>query len=105
LSEQGAVPVPQEVLEGLEALRRHTHTDMLDIATARYLAMERGQAAVVVWIDAHPEHTVRAGSPRRLPSGALTPPGAGRAKPLPLYAGASLCRMLWIWTTDNSTLL
>jgi hypothetical protein len=59
MAEQGPVPVPQEILEGLEALRRHTHTDMLDIATARYLAMERGQAAVVVWIDAHPEQYAR----------------------------------------------
>jgi hypothetical protein len=59
MAEQGSVPVPQEILEGLEALRRHTHTDMLDIATARYLAMERGQAAVVVWIDAHPEQYAR----------------------------------------------
>jgi hypothetical protein len=59
LNEQGPVPVPEEVLEGLEALRRHTHTDMLDIATTRYLAMERGQGALVVWIDTHPEQYAR----------------------------------------------
>jgi len=43
------------VLEGLEAIRRHARTDVLGIPTARYLAEERGQAALVLWIDKNPQ--------------------------------------------------
>ena len=48
------VQILREVLEGLEAIRRHAHTDVLDIATVRYLAEERGQPALAVWIDKNP---------------------------------------------------
>jgi hypothetical protein len=49
------VRVPLAVLEGLQAVRRHAGTDVLDVANVRYLAMERGQPALVVWVDKHPE--------------------------------------------------
>ena len=55
MNEQKPVWVPKDVLEGLEAVRRHAHTDVLDIATVRYLGQERGQGALVVWIDKHPQ--------------------------------------------------
>ncbi len=48
------VRIPADVLEGLESLRRHTGTDMLDIPTVRYLANERGQRALAVWVHKHP---------------------------------------------------
>ncbi len=53
MSEVKPVRVPLEVLEGLEAVRRHAGTDVLDLAILRYLAMERGQPALVVWVDKH----------------------------------------------------
>ena len=49
------VRVPAEVLEGLEAVRRYAGNDVLDIATVRYLAQERGRSALAVWIHRHPE--------------------------------------------------
>jgi hypothetical protein len=48
------VRVPEEVLEGLEAVRRYAGTDVLDIARVRYLAQERGRSALAVWVDKHP---------------------------------------------------
>ncbi len=47
--------VPSEVLEGLEAMRLHAGTDVLDVAFVRYLAIERGQCALAVWLDKHPD--------------------------------------------------
>ena len=55
VSESEPVRVPEEVLEGLEAVRRHAGTDALDIATVRYLAQERGRGALAVWVDKHPQ--------------------------------------------------
>jgi hypothetical protein len=55
MSEREPVRVPKAVLEGLEAVRRYAQTDVLDIATVRYLAQERGQGALLVWIDTHPQ--------------------------------------------------
>jgi Domain of unknown function (DUF5049) len=49
------VQIPAEVLEDLEAVRRHAGTNMLDAATVRYLAIERGKRTLAVWIDKHPE--------------------------------------------------
>ncbi len=49
------VRVPRDVFEGLEAVRRYTCTEAPDIATLRYVAIERGQHALVLWIDQH-EH-------------------------------------------------
>lgn len=53
------VRVPEAVLEGLEAVRRHAGTDVLDIATVRYLAQERGRGALAVWVDEHPQEYAR----------------------------------------------
>jgi hypothetical protein len=49
------VGVPLDVLEGLEAVRRNAGTDVLDVAIVRYLAMERGQPALAVWVHKHPD--------------------------------------------------
>ncbi len=51
--EQGPVRIPKDVLEELEAVRLYTRTDVLDIPTLRYVAMEREKPALVVWIDGH----------------------------------------------------
>jgi hypothetical protein len=50
---QGPVRIPKDVLEELEAVRLYTRTDVLDIPTLRYVAMEREKPALVVWIDGH----------------------------------------------------
>jgi hypothetical protein len=49
------VQVPADVLEGLEAVRRHLGHNVLDVATIRYFANERGQRALAVWIHRCPE--------------------------------------------------
>jgi len=41
------------VLEELEAVRRYTRTDMLDIPTLRYVAMETGKPALAGWVGKH----------------------------------------------------
>jgi hypothetical protein len=43
------------VLGGLEGVRRHADTDVLDVAIIRYLAIERGQPALAVWVNKHPD--------------------------------------------------
>ena len=43
------------MLEGLEAVRRYAGIHVLDIATVRYLAQERGRRPLAVWIHRHPE--------------------------------------------------
>jgi len=53
VSEQEPVLIPKEVLEELEAVRRYTRAEVLDIPTVRHVAMERGKPALVVWIDKH----------------------------------------------------
>ena len=53
MSGEGPVRVPKGVLEELEAVRLHTRTDTVDIPLLRYLAMEGGKPALVVWIDRH----------------------------------------------------
>jgi hypothetical protein len=55
VSEGEPVRVPADVLEGLEAVHRYAGTDVLDVATIRYLANERGRRTVAVWIHRHPE--------------------------------------------------
>jgi hypothetical protein len=55
MSEGKPVRVPSEVLEGLEAVRLHAGTDVLDVALVRYLAIERGQCALAVWVNEHPD--------------------------------------------------
>ena len=53
MSEQEPVRIPREVLEELEAVRRYTRAEVLDIPTIRHVAMERAKPALVVWIDNH----------------------------------------------------
>jgi hypothetical protein len=47
------VRIPREVLEELEAVRRYTRAEVLDIPTIRHVAMETRKPALVVWIDKH----------------------------------------------------
>jgi hypothetical protein len=53
------VRVPEEVLEGLEAVHRYAGTDVLDIARVRYLAQERGRSVLAVWVDKYPYEYAR----------------------------------------------
>jgi hypothetical protein len=53
VKEQEPVRIPKNVLNELEAVRRYTRTEMLDIPTLRYVASEREKSALVVWIDRH----------------------------------------------------
>jgi len=53
MGEQEPVRVPKDVLEELESVRRYTRAEVLDIPTLRYVASERGNSALVVWIDKH----------------------------------------------------
>jgi hypothetical protein len=53
MSEQEPVRIPKDVLFELEAVRRYTRAEVLDIPTIRHVAMERGKPALVVWIDKH----------------------------------------------------
>ena len=53
MSGQEPVRIPREVLEELEAVRRNTRDEVLDIPTVRHVAMETGKPALVVWIDEH----------------------------------------------------
>jgi len=41
------------VLEELEAVRRYTRTDMLDIPTLRCVAMDTGKPTLAVWVGKH----------------------------------------------------
>ncbi len=52
-SGQEPLRIPREVLEELEAVRRYTRAEVLDIPTVRHVAMETGKPALVVWIDEH----------------------------------------------------
>ena len=49
----GQVPIPKEVLEELESVRRYTRAEVLDIPTLRYVAMETEKTALVLWVDRH----------------------------------------------------
>jgi hypothetical protein len=55
MSEGEPVRVLEEVLEGLEGVRRYAGKDVLYIATVRYQAQERGRRDLAVWIHRHPE--------------------------------------------------
>ncbi len=55
MSEREPVQIPADVLEGLEAVRRHLGTNVLDVATIRHFANERGQPVLAVWIQRHPD--------------------------------------------------
>ena len=55
MSEREPVRAPAEVLEGLEAVRRHLGTNVLDVATIRYFTNERGRHALAVWIHRCPQ--------------------------------------------------
>jgi hypothetical protein len=55
VKERGPVWLPKDVLEELESVHRYTRAEVLDIPTLRYVAMETGKPALVVWIDKHPQ--------------------------------------------------
>jgi hypothetical protein len=47
------IRIPKDVVQELEAVRRYTRAEVLDIPTIRHVAMERAKPALVVWIDNH----------------------------------------------------
>jgi hypothetical protein len=53
VSGQETVRIPRDVLEELEAVRRYTRAEVLDIPTIRHVAMETHKPALVVWINKH----------------------------------------------------
>ncbi|MDP9410112.1 MAG: hypothetical protein M3P70_06330 [Actinomycetota bacterium] len=53
MKEQGPVRIPKDVLEELESVRRYIRAEVVDIPTLRYVAMETGKPALVLWIDKH----------------------------------------------------
>jgi len=53
MSEQQPVPIPKNVLEQLESVRRYTRVEVVDIPTLRHVAMETEKPALVVWINNH----------------------------------------------------
>jgi hypothetical protein len=55
MSGREPVLIPKDVLEGLEAVRRHANSNVLDVATVRYLANERGRSTLAIWIHRHPD--------------------------------------------------
>ena len=55
VKERGPVWLPKDVLEELESVHRYTRAEVLHIPTLRYVAMETGKPALVVWIDKHPQ--------------------------------------------------
>ena len=42
MNDEGPVRIPKEVLEGLEAVRRHGRTNVLDMPTLRHGQARRG---------------------------------------------------------------
>jgi hypothetical protein len=55
VSEREPVQIPANVLEGLEAVRRHFGHNVLDVATIRYFAIEWGRRTLAIWIHRYPE--------------------------------------------------
>jgi hypothetical protein len=56
VSEAGEpVGIPKAVLDELESVLRYTRTEVLDIPTLRYVAMETEKPALVLWVDKHPQ--------------------------------------------------
>ena len=47
------IPVPSEVLQGIEAVRRSGKTNMLDVPMVRKLARKMGYRKAANWIDEH----------------------------------------------------
>jgi hypothetical protein len=43
----------EEDVRGMSEVEPVRGTDVLDVANVRYLAMERGQPALAVWVDKH----------------------------------------------------
>ena len=53
MNEEGPVRIPKVVLGELESVRLYARSEVLDIPTLRYVAMETGKPALVLWIDRH----------------------------------------------------
>lgn len=56
-----AVKVPQDVLDGLEAVRQSGLTNMLDRTRVQQIANEMGYSATVLWIQEEPKKTYAQG--------------------------------------------
>jgi hypothetical protein len=53
--QQSKVPVPADVMEGLEAVRLSGKTNMLDAPMVQRLAYEMDYFETVLWIEEHPD--------------------------------------------------
>ena len=51
--EQIKVPIPTDVLEGLEAVRLSGKTNMLDVPVVTKLALEMGYPETALWVREH----------------------------------------------------
>jgi hypothetical protein len=51
--EQTKVPIPADVLEGLEAVRLSGKTNMLDVPVVVKLALEMGHPETALWVREH----------------------------------------------------
>lgn len=51
--EQTKVPIPADVLEGLEAVRLSGKTNMLDVPMVAKLALEMGHPETALWVREH----------------------------------------------------
>jgi hypothetical protein len=51
--QQTKVPIPADVLEGLEAVRASGRTNMLDVPMVMKLALEMGFPQTALWISEH----------------------------------------------------
>lgn len=52
---QTKVPVPADVMEGLEAVRLSGKTNMLDAPLVQRLAFEMDYVETVLWMEDHPD--------------------------------------------------
>lgn len=51
--EQTKVPIPADVLEGLEAVRLSGKTNMLDVPMVTKLALDMGHSQTALWVREH----------------------------------------------------
>jgi len=76
--ERTKVPIPTDVLEGLEAVRLSSKTNMLDAPRAIELAFEMGHYATALWVHEsrkqYAEGVFRGFSASEMETGATAPP-------------------------------
>jgi len=55
-----SIPIPPEVLEGIEAVRKSGRTNMLDRPAVASIALELGFVDAAFWLDDKANHTAYA---------------------------------------------